>query len=633
LTHALVGVLTLLLGTALVLAGAVRAARAAGLRDTLGLLVSVPVVAATQIVASLVFAGVILGRLNVVAVLATNVVVTGTILSFVRGAREPGRRLGLRDARTRLAAACRSHPIVATLVALASAALAWRVVLALALPPYGFDQLTYHLPTVIGWLQTGRISTSPLNTCCAYYPENGELLVTWPALLGGGVEYVDLVQIATALLGASAVAGIARAARLPAHGAAAAAALFVLTPVVLAQANTADVDVTFTATGLAAYYLVLRSAEATGRRRWFLFGAAGAATGLCIGTKPTGIEFLATLAVPLAVGAVLRSRWTWRETGIAATLFAVPTAALGITWYLRSWIVTHNPFHPMDVRFLGVTVFAGTNHLRGAPLQIRRHFILLQPLVSWLSDIHFWTKNGYAYGGEFGGLGPVWSYFGVVLTIVFAVYAWRRRRPVFWLFLVPTALLFAIQPDHWYSRYTIGLAAAGSIAVAWAMTASWRPAWARLALGAATVVLAAGGAWLASRLVLPGWTFRALGPKLVLSDALHGRRTVGTVFDHDYAWIDRLRRGAPIGFDVHSVLVYAPFAGRDFQNRLVVIPHRTDLRAFVASHDVAYVVTRPKALFDLQARSEPGCFERLGGRHLVSYRIKARCSAAHRHSR
>jgi hypothetical protein len=621
LTHALLGALTLLLGTALVVVGANRAARAAGLRDTLDLLVSVPVIAATQIVVTLVFAGAILGRLDVVAVLATNAVVSGALLVFPRPSREDERRPGSRNGPARLAARCRAHPIVATLVVLASIAIAWRIVLALALPPYGYDALTYHLPTVVDWIQHGRISTSTLNTCCNYYPENGELLATWPAVLAGGIEYVDLVQIAAGLLGAVAVAGIARAARLPAHGAAAAAALFLLTPIVLAQANTSDVDLTFTGTGLAAYYLVLRALEVVGRRRWFLLGAAGAATGLCIGTKPTGSEFLATLALPLVVGAVRRRRWTWHETGVGTAVFAVPVAALGIAWYVRSWFVTGNPFHPMDVRFLGVTVFAGRNHLTGAPPDLRRHFILLQPLISWANDLHFWTKPSYNLGELLGGLGPVWSYFGAILSLVFAVYAWKRCRPVFWLFLVPTALLFVIQPDHWFSRYTIGLAAAGSIAVAWAMTGSWRPTWARLALGLATLVLAGGGAWVASRLVLPGTRFKALSISRVLSDAVHGRRTVGAVFDHDYAWLDRIGRGAPIAFDLHSVHLFSPFAGRYFQNRLLALPQRGNLRAFVGKHHVAYVVTLPGSFYDRQARGEPGTFERLHGHYLHPYRV------------
>jgi hypothetical protein len=627
LTRALLDALTLLLATALVVVGAARAARAAGLRDTLELLVAVPVVAATQIVATLVFAGAALHRLDVVVVVAANAVVSGTLLVLVRPARERTRRQALRDALTRLAAGCRWHPIVATLVTIAVVALAWRVLLALVLPPYGFDALTYHLPTVTGWIQTHRISTTPLNVCCGYYPQDGEVLVTWPALLGEGVEYIGLVQIAAALLGAAAVAGIARAARLPAHGAAAAAALFVLTPVLLVQANTVYVDVIFTGAGLAALYLVVRAVEATGRRRLFLFAAAGAATGLCTGTKLTGIEFLATLALPLVVGAVVGRRSTRRETGIATALFAIPAFALGITWYLRSWFATGNPFNPMRVRFLGTTVFAGPNNLSGPPPWLRRHFVLLQPLYSWKADLHFLGKNYTFASQETGGLGPVWTYFGAILTIVFAVYAWKRCRPVFWFFIVPTVLLFAIQPDHWYARYTMGIAAAGSIAVAWAMTASWRPGWGQAVLGVATIVLAAGGAWSASHKILPGARFRSLGIRTVLSDAVHGRRTVGSVFDRDYAFVDPLENGAPIGVDNHNVHFFATIAGRRFQNRLVSIPVDSTLRAFVASHDVAYVVTRAGSHYDFQAQDDPGIFESLGGRWMHAYRV-LRSSAA-----
>src|SRR5205814_9886447 len=169
-------------------------------------------------------------------------------------------------------------------------------------------------------------------------------------------------------------------------------------------------------------------------------------------------------------------------------------------WCIRSWTATSSPYYPMDAKLGGVTVFPGTNHLMGAPNGLRHYPVPLQPIVSWASDLHFWTKAGYTLGGmHSGGLGPVWAYLGVPLSVVFAVYAWRRCRPVFWFFIVPTALLFLIQPDHWYARYTIGLAPLGAIAVAWAITATWRPAWGRVALGVATLVLAASAAFITTR--------------------------------------------------------------------------------------------------------------------------------------
>jgi 4-amino-4-deoxy-L-arabinose transferase-like glycosyltransferase len=621
MTHVLLGLVLLLLATALVCAGAVRVARACGLTDALDLFIASAILAATQIAATILFAGVVVRRLDIPIVLALNAVISGSALVFLhpQGRRESGARLSL----DRLVSSCRAYPLAAALAVLAGLALAWRVVLALFLPPYGFDALTFHLVAVVHWLQVDQVTTTPLNVCCAFYPQNGELLVTWPALLGGRLEYVDLVQIVSALVGAAAVAGIARVALIRTPGPAVAASLFVLTPILLAQSNTAYVDVTFTAEALAALYLVLRFLEAPGRERWLLLGCGAAATALCVGTKPTGIVFGFALGLPLLVRALCRRNWTRHEAGLAVVLFVAPIVVLGVSWYLRSWIVTGNPFHPMNTTFLGATVFAGTNHLNGPPPQLVHHSFVMQTLLSWYSDLHFWTKGGYSYEQRVGGFGPVWSYFGAVLTLVFAVYAWRRRRLVFWFFLVPMAILFVFQPDRWWARYTMPLAAVGAIAVAWAITGSWRPPQLRVLLGLATLVLAAGGALIASKDVLPGARFRALSARVILHDVAHGQRSVGQVFDPDYAWLDRLRHGSSIAIDVASVHMIAPFGGVRFQNRLQALPKQGgSLVAFVTSRRVQYVVARKNSYYDKQARSAPSVFRPLGGRRVRTYRVQ-----------
>ena len=559
-----------------------------------------------------------LGELNILGVVATNAVVSGALLLLLRPASAADR---LFPSQRAVAAFARAYPVVTALAVVAVLAIAWRVVLALVLPPYGYDALHYHLPTVIGWIQSHRVSTSPLNTCCAYYPENGELLATWPAVLGGGVEYIDLVQIAAALVGAAAVAGLARVARLPREGAVAAASLFLLTPILLEQSNTADVDVTFTATALATYFLLLRALGAARPPPLVSLRRSGN------GRRPlprheadrqrvlrdAGRTARGRRAAPPAVEAA--GNW------LAAAVFAVPVAVLGISWYVRSWLAraARTTDGGPDRRRDRVP---GNDHLTGAPPGLRRYFAPLQPIVSWASDLHFWTKMGYTLGGlATGGLGPVWAYFGAILSVVFAVYAWRRCRPVFWFFLVPTALLFAVQPDHWYSRYTIAIAAVGAIGVAWAMTADWRPSQARLAFGVAALVLAGAGAWISSRVLIPTAGFRVLGPRTVIRDALDGKRTVGTAFDPGYHWIDGIH-GQPIAVDPYSARMFAPLAGRSFQNRLVALPRVTDLRAFVASHHVAYVAAFKDSYYDLQARKDPGVFQLIGGDRLRGYRVR-----------
>jgi hypothetical protein len=275
----------------------------------------------------------------------------------------------------------------------------------------------------------------------------------------------------------------------------------------------------------------------------------------------------------------------------------------------------------MNTTFLGRTVFAGTNHLNGPPPQLVHHSSVLQPLLSWISDLHFWTKGGYSYEQRIGGLGPAWSYFGAILTVVFAVYAWQRRRLVFWFFLVPMAILFVFQPDRWWARYTMPLAGVGSVAIAWAVTASWHPARLRTTLAVSTLAVAAGGAFVASKEVVPGAKFRALGERVIVHDILHGERSVGQVFDPDYRWLDRLRRGTPIAIDVSSVHLNAPFAGPRFENRLLALPKQTDLYAFARRHNVKYIVTRKRSYYDKQARSAPAEFKSLGGFRVDTYRV------------
>src|SRR5918994_5448661 len=102
-------------------------------------------------------------------------------------------------------------------VALAVAALGWQLLVAIVLPPFAYDALTYHLTTVATWLQNGNLDPTPLSLCCARYPNNAELMFAWPVLFLGRDALVDTVQIAFAALGALAAAGVARSAGLSAR--------------------------------------------------------------------------------------------------------------------------------------------------------------------------------------------------------------------------------------------------------------------------------------------------------------------------------------------------------------------------------------------------------------------------------
>src|SRR5439155_10944772 len=239
----------------------------------------------------------------------------------------------------------------AALLLLATGALAWRVVLAAILPPFAYDALTYHLTAVADWVQTGKIGANAYSFCCAQYPSNGEVLQAWPAVFTRSDALVDVGRVGSAVLAALAVCALARWVGVSAGGAAAAGALFVLTPVVLTQANTPYVDVTFIALILSSAAFLVRfldaqpfqldPGQAGGRPRYGLLALSGLAAGGALGAKHLAVAAVAVLTLLLAAHAavaVARRRLSLAPAVGIVACFLACCVLVGGSWYARSWI-------------------------------------------------------------------------------------------------------------------------------------------------------------------------------------------------------------------------------------------------------------------------------------------------------
>jgi hypothetical protein len=77
-----------------------------------------------------------------------------------------------------------------------------------------------------------------------------------------------------------------------------------------------------------------------------------------------------------------------------------------------------------------------------------------------------------------------------------------------------------------------------------------------------------------------------------------------------------------VAVDLRSVHTVTPLAGLRFQNRLVVLPRRGDLRRFVREKRVDYVVARAGSHYDVRARHDPSTFRPFGGLLVQTYRVK-----------
>lgn len=543
------GLLLLLATSALALVAAVALTRLLRPESALDGAVNLGVCASAVVVATVVVSG--------AAGVLERWVVVGLAAALALGASLAARHAGAPDLPRPRLGDLRRHPWTAALLALAALAVAWQALVALVLAPFAFDAISYHLTIATDWVRGGAIEPSELSLCCAYYPSSSEALFAWPLLLQGGEGIVDLAQLPFAALGAVAVAGIARSAGLANPAALAAAALFLVTPIVLTQLPTNYADVVVAAWALAALHSLTRFA-ASGE--WRRLVVAGIAAGLLLGTKGTGVYWalvLAASALAVAVALVRRDRLAAPLGRRALAGFLCACVALGGYWYARNWIEQGNPAYPFHVEVAGVELFAGpfeVGDVLTPPQAGAGEPWPLPMLRSWAGDLDFWNQGGYSYEQRTGGLGPLWPWLGLPLAIAFAAVL-ARRRSVALVALVPVAAMLLVQPYEWWSRFTIPLAGVGAVAIAAA--GAWAPRRLALAVRALALALALAGVGLASHAVDPAARAEPLvaGDLVRLAGKPYSERSVGAVFHPEYRFLEQVPEDATVVVDLEAPAV------------------------------------------------------------------------------
>jgi hypothetical protein len=541
----------------------------------------------------------------VLTVQAVQAVVPGVLLLRRHGA---GSWAGIRWPRARAVRELLRRPWELALVVLATVALAWELLVALVLPPYAYDALSYHLVNVASWVQQGSFAPPPLDLCCAYYAGNAEVFSAWSAVLLGSDHLVGTVQIAAAAAGGIATAGIARAVGLDRAAAASAGALFVLTPVVVAQAPTAYVDVLQTTFVLCALHGLARFARQAEVGRLLVPALAAA---VLSGTKGHGLLWAAAIGITALVLTALHVQHGRLSSGRAVRALAaafLACAVLGGWWYLRNLLQTGNPLYPFEVRFAGRTILAG-------PFQVSEVLTVppggprpwpLAVLTSWAADLLPWRHGIYDYQQRAGGLGPLWSWLGV-LVVPMVISLWRRRSPAL-AAVLPALPVLIVQPYPWWARFTLVLAAVGAVAVVWSVQWLQRRSL-RRALQAAILGLVLLGTLLTVAAVNPASQARPLPARRVLALVGASERTLGRLFLPEYRFLDEVPATATIVVDLEAPdlrFVY-PMFGRGF--RRTVVPWGQG-----PVPDTAWVVSSPGRPLDVEAaRSRSGPVSDLRG--------------------
>ena len=214
-----------------------------------------------------------------------------------------------------------SDRIVAALSVALVLAFAYLAVIGIVVPPGAWDELLYHLPRMVIWIQRSSVAAIPdaPGTNLDANPVAAEIPQALTLLLAGTDRYVALLQLLSLPVACLAIVGVARRIGMPLPGAVFGALLFAAIPVVALQAPTGYNDLALAAALMTAAYFAL----GRGRAELVLFGVA---TALAVGTKVSGLLALPALWLFALVATTGRRRLHVAIIGLAG-------AIVGSWWY------------------------------------------------------------------------------------------------------------------------------------------------------------------------------------------------------------------------------------------------------------------------------------------------------------
>jgi hypothetical protein len=201
--------------------------------------------------------------------------------------------------------------------------------------PYSVDPLSYHLPKVALWIQTGALLPFPGADVRETFPAGFELLEAWWAVFLHHDVLIEMAGVEFLALGAAATAALARYAGIGERASALASILYALTPGIALQATACMNDAAVAAVLLATFALAASNAHPM---------LVLASVGVGLGIKPTfasaipAASLLFVLERRTRAGVFGPPRW--------AFLPAVLGTTVGAFWYVRNLIQHGNPVFP-----------------------------------------------------------------------------------------------------------------------------------------------------------------------------------------------------------------------------------------------------------------------------------------------
>lgn len=452
----------------------------------------------------------------------------------------------------------------------------WALFLGLIFPPYGYDELFYHMTIAASILQQGSVAFIPSYlTHVEAFPKNSELLAVWNSIFFHRDTFADLAMLPFFWAGGLGVYAAGRRLGASVVGALAGGAVFWAAPTVLIHAKSTYNDLMIGALWAIGLCFALQPID--DRRaypdRALAFLLTGATAGLLLGTKISGPVYVLGLAAIL-LPRLARLRDAARIGG-AIAVFGAAVLALGGYWYISNILRFGNPLWPFPVRAGGHTIFAGISPTFAEDMYREDVRNVANTPPGWRRLLFAWfdRQSAFSVDSRLAGLGPIWAIVALPSLLLWVGASLYRRRWQGALVALAHAGLLAAIPLNWVPRYVLFLLALGGCAVAVAHAAL--TPWARRWLAWLTAALAVFAA-------VNSVDFLFFSVERIRAFAgLPERERTAQRFDPgsfgpSYQWIARF---APAGSTVaygNQVMLPYPLWGPSFERRVVWVPPRDE---------------------------------------------------------
>ncbi len=226
-------------------------------------------------------------------------------------------------------------------------------------PPFGWDSLNYHFTFPVEWMKNGNlnnpivVSDDPFPT---YYPINGSLLFLWLIFPFKSAFLADLGQLPFFVISFLAILSIGKKLGLGKEYSFFTACLFVTIPNFFKQLGIGYVDIMVGGIFLVALSFILSLKEKFNLKNIIIFAIS---FGIFIGIKTTVLTYSILILLPFLYLAFSQKQASITDKIGYAIIFFSLVLIFGCFSYFKNFILTGNPFYPLDVTILGKTIFRG----------------------------------------------------------------------------------------------------------------------------------------------------------------------------------------------------------------------------------------------------------------------------------